>query len=88
LTWANTSYDSIHGKIATAWKRDGSRLTLDVIVPANTTATVSVPSKDATSITESGKPVAEAAGVKFLRTENNKAIFEVGSGTYKFASEI
>jgi len=88
LTWARTSYDSIHGKIATAWKRTGQRLTLEVVVPVNTTATVCVPAKDSASITESGHAVAHARGVKFLRQENGAVDFEVGSGTYRFASEI
>ena len=87
LTWANTSYDSINGKILTSWKKDGSRLTLNVTVPANTTATVSIPAKDVKSVTESGKPVERAEGVKFLRQENDKCVFEIGSGIYKFASE-
>jgi alpha-L-rhamnosidase len=88
LTWATASYDSIHGKVSTAWKRAGNRLTLDVVVPANTTAIVCIPTREVTSITESGVPVAQAEGVKFLRQENDKVDFEVGSGTYKFASEI
>ena len=88
LTWAKTSYDSIHGTIATAWKRDGQRLTLDVVVPANTTATVRVPARDMKGITESGKPVAQSGDVKFLRLDKGNALFEVGSGTYHFASQI
>ena len=88
LTWAKTSYDSIHGKIASAWQRTGNQLTLDVIVPANTTATVCVPTRNLASITESGKPVDQAEGVKFLRQENDKCVFAVGSGTYTFTSEI
>jgi alpha-L-rhamnosidase len=88
LTWANTSFDSMHGRIATAWKVDGKRLTLKVEVPANSTATVCIPSCNIASITESGKPVEKAKDVKFLRQANNTAVFEVGSGNYKFASEI
>jgi alpha-L-rhamnosidase len=88
LTWAKTSYDSINGKIGTAWKRDGNRLTLEITVPANTTATVCVPTRDMTGITESGKSVGRASGVKFLRMDRGNALFEVGSGTYNFASEI
>ncbi|MEJ0091638.1 MAG: family 78 glycoside hydrolase catalytic domain [Limisphaerales bacterium] len=88
LTWAKTSYDSIHGKIATAWKRDGDRISLEVTVPANTTASVCFPAKDMASITESGKPVGKVVDVKFLKLENGKASLEVGSGTYKFTSAI
>jgi alpha-L-rhamnosidase len=87
LTWANTSFDSIHGQIASAWKKEGNRLTLEVTVPANTTATVCVPAGDTDRITESGQPAAKAKCVKFLRQENGQAIFEVGSGSYKFAAE-
>ena len=88
LTWAKTDFDSIHGIIATDWKCTGNQVTLNVIVPVNTTATVCVPTANISSVTESGKPVDQSAGVKFLRQENGKAIFEVGSGTYKFASQI
>jgi alpha-L-rhamnosidase len=88
LTWANTSFDSIHGKICTAWKLNGKRLTLGVVVPANTTATVCIPTSDLAGITERGQRVEQAKGVKFLRQEIGKAIFEVESGDYKFASEI
>lgn len=88
LTWAKTHYDSIQGRIATSWKLEGQQLALEVVVPANTTATVCVPARDIASITEGGKPVEQAEGVKFLRQENDKVVFEVGSGTYEFASEI
>ncbi len=84
LTWAKTSYDSIHGRIATFWKVDGSRLTLKVTVPANTSATVYVPAKNAASVRESGKPLNQATGIKLLRQENNKVVLEIGSGTYSF----
>jgi alpha-L-rhamnosidase len=88
LTWANTSFDSIHGKIATAWKVTGNRLALDVVVPANTPASIRFPAREMASITESGKPIQKVADVKFLKLENGKASLEVGSGTYKFASLV
>ncbi len=43
LTFARASYDSINGKITSAWKRDGSEFTLDVTIPDNTSATVYLP---------------------------------------------
>jgi alpha-L-rhamnosidase len=88
LTWANTSYDSIHGKIATAWKLTGQHLTLAVTVPVNTTATVYVPAGDVGGITESGGPAASAPSVHFVREEGGSGVFEVGSGTYEFASDM
>ena len=88
LSWAKTSFDSIHGTIATNWKRNGSQLTLEVVVPVNTTATVYIPAKDSASITEGGKPIGQLAGVKYLGQENDQARLEIGSGTYQFACEL
>ena len=51
------------------------------------TATVHVPTKNAASVTESGKPVSSADSVKFLRMENGAAVYEVGSGSFRFGSE-
>jgi len=84
LTWARTRYDSIRGKIATAWKLTGDTLDLDVTIPANTTATLYLPALDLAGITESRKPVLQAEGVRFIGTLDGNAIFEIGSGTYRF----
>ncbi len=43
FTHAEGSYDSIHGKIATSWSRNGDLFTLDVTIPLNTTATIELP---------------------------------------------
>jgi len=88
LTWVKCSYDSIHGTIVSNWKRETGNLKLDVTIPINTTATVYVPAKDEASVTESGKPAAQAAGVKFLRMENGAAVYAVGSGFYQFQATL
>jgi alpha-L-rhamnosidase len=85
ITWAKTSYDSIRGRISTAWNAEGGRLRLNLTIPANTTALVFMPAKDAAAVTESGKPASKAAGVKFLRMENGAAVYAVESGSYSFA---
>jgi alpha-L-rhamnosidase len=88
LSWAKTSFDSIRGPISTNWKRTGRHLDLEVVIPANTTATISIPAADAGNVTESGKPVTKAKAVTFLRAENEKVWLQAGSGTYRFASEM
>jgi alpha-L-rhamnosidase len=79
LTWADVKYDSIRGPIRSAWKRDGDALTLDVSLPANTSATVYVPSSNGATAPESARR---------LGSENGYAFFEVGSGDYQFKSRI
>jgi hypothetical protein len=88
LTWVKADHRSMYGKIASQWRRDCDRLTLDVTIPANTTAQVHVPAKDAGSVTESGEPAAKAKGVKFLHMAKDAATYEIGSGTYHFTSQL
>jgi alpha-L-rhamnosidase len=86
LAWAKCSYPSVHGTIESNWRREGEKLRLEVSIPANTTATVYVPTTQPGAVTESGRPAARAAGVKFLRAEKDAAVYEVGSGSYDFAA--
>lgn len=86
LAWVRASYDSVRGRIASAWKRAGRRLTLDVTIPPNTTATVYVPAAAADSVTEGSRAAARSPGARFLRVEDNAAVFAVASGSYAFAS--
>ena len=83
---ATTSYDSIRGRIETGWKRDGGNFSLNVIIPPNTAATVYLPLNPAAAnrISESGRPLESVKGVKLLRTENDRAVLEVESGSYHF----
>jgi len=86
LTWVKAHHDSLYGRIVSNWQLEGDKLTMDVTIPANTTATVFVPAKDQAGVTESGKLAADADGVKFLRMDGLAAVYAVGSGTYRFRS--
>ena len=88
LTWVKAHHDSPYGRIVSNWKLEAGKLTMEVTVPPNSTATIFVPAKDAASVTESGKPATKAVGVKFLRMENGAAVYAVGSGTYQFQSAL
>ena len=46
LTFVNAWHQSPYGRIASGWKREGSRFQLNVTIPPNTTATVWVPGKE------------------------------------------
>jgi alpha-L-rhamnosidase len=86
LSYAATSYDSIHGRIATHWKIQGDKLTLDVKVPANTTATVRIPTVDSASVTEHGQALKTGRGIESIEEEANTVQVETGSGHYEFAA--
>jgi alpha-L-rhamnosidase len=87
LIWAKVNYDSIHGAIRSEWHQSAGRFDLRVTIPANTTATVYLPAKDIQSTTENGKSAEHAEGITFLRQENDRLVFQVGSGNYRFQSK-
>jgi alpha-L-rhamnosidase len=86
LDWVQCHHDSPYGRIVSNWRKQGAKLNMEVTIPANTAAVIYVPAKDAAGVTESGTSAAKAEGVKFLRTENNTAVYAVGSGAYRFES--
>jgi alpha-L-rhamnosidase len=83
----------MRGQIEVEWeKREGS-LTLRAVVPANTRATVSVPTAgiENAKVTEGGTPAwsngafAEGAnGITAGRQDGDYITFDVGSGRYEF----
>jgi alpha-L-rhamnosidase len=88
ITRAMASYDSINGKIVSNWQLKDGTFTLNVIIPANTTATVYIPAESAKNITESGRPATKAKGVRFLQIKQGTAVFTIGSGHYQFESKM
>ncbi|MFA6565055.1 MAG: hypothetical protein WCV00_24335 [Verrucomicrobiia bacterium] len=46
-----------------------------------------MPAKSADAITESGKPLPKAPGVKFLRMDGDCAVLEVEAGSYGFETK-
>jgi alpha-L-rhamnosidase len=86
LQFVNASYQSVHGTIKSAWKKEIDRFIWNVTVPANTTALLYIPAEDVQYILENNKPLTNADGVRFVRMEGKKAVLEVGSGEYAFVS--
>jgi len=79
MTHAHTEYDSVYGKIATDWTvAEKAVFSLDLTIPANTTAIVYLPVERRSKVTEGGNPVEVQKGPEGYVTTT------IGSGTYKF----
>lgn len=79
ITWVKGRHECIYGSIVSEWKIEGGKLMLDVTIPANTAATVYIPTTNPESVTESEN---------FLRMDGDYAVCEVGSGHWRFCSEF
>jgi alpha-L-rhamnosidase len=86
MTSAEGHYDSMYGRIASAWKVDGRAFTYRATVPANTTATLYLPVGESKTVKESGKDAGAAKGVALVGYKDGRAVYKLKSGTYEFTS--
>lgn len=78
LTHVNAAFESPYGRIESNWERSGDDLSWRIVIPANTTATIKVPSRfnlDANTTQPGVHSVSESGGM---------TVIELGSGTYQF----
>ena len=86
IHWVKAHYDSIHGRIASNWRRTENQFELETEIPANTTATIWLPASSADKSRKAANSLAGAPSVKFVKMADGEAVLEVGSGTYHFVS--
>ncbi|HMJ55420.1 MAG TPA: family 78 glycoside hydrolase catalytic domain [Polyangiaceae bacterium] len=85
LTHARARYDSLYGPISTDWSLADGVFRLKVVIPAGSTATVTLPFEG--RATESRVPLTRAPGVHVLAVGGGKTVAAVESGHYDFAVE-
>jgi alpha-L-rhamnosidase len=89
LTWVKAHHDSLYGRIVSNWSLDDKRnLTWNVTIPPNTAAMAILPTADEKTPTESGRPLAEAKGVKRTATRPGELILELQPGSYEFKASL
>lgn len=85
LTEVRAVWRTIRGPVAVAWQADRSAFDLEVSIPPNVRATVTLPAAAGAVVTEGGAPVAEADGVRVLGRRSGAIRLDIGSGTYRFS---
>jgi alpha-L-rhamnosidase len=88
LDSARGTYRTMHGEILSGWTRAGSTLAWNIRVPANTSAKVYVPAAAGSAVTEGGRPVEEAVGLRVVGREAASLVCDVTSGYYCFVSTV
>ncbi len=84
MSWVKSTYGSVRGQIEADYHIRSDSIDLKVLVPPNTVAIVTVPTRDPASVTELGQHIAEVTGITLKRKTVNSAIYEVQSGSYHF----
>jgi alpha-L-rhamnosidase len=84
LSQASASLQTYYGKISSAWKKDNENLSVDIEIPANTTANVYIPASGAAAVSESGAALSSVKDIQLAGEENGYVQLKLGSGTYHF----
>jgi alpha-L-rhamnosidase len=98
LTWASASVETVHGTVSSAWTHAPGVITLDVVIPVNSVATVVIPKDPEVTelvlregdhvVWENGKFAPGTPGVIGASQAKDGGItLDVGSGNYSFKLE-
>ena len=74
----------MYGKLSSAWRLDGPRFALDVTIPANTSAEVTLWDARLADVREGGGGLTGRDGVRAARQRGPDVVVDVGSGSYSF----
>jgi alpha-L-rhamnosidase len=85
LNFVNASFQSMYGEIRSHWKRNGTDLVWNVSIPANTKAELYIPASSADEVKEKA---AAGRGIRFVKMEGDRAVFEISSGDFTFNTTI
>lgn len=84
---AKMAYESVRGQVNVRWKQETRRFLLDLSIPANTSAIVTLPASPRANITEGRHPISQM-GARNIKAGRGSATFEIGSGSYHFVSVV
>ncbi len=84
LNYARGSCPTVRGQVHAGWEIANGNVAYNVQIPANLTADVYLPVTDANDLSDQGKDIAEAEGVRVVGVEDGWLHLEVESGKYTF----
>ncbi|MGI6232883.1 MAG: family 78 glycoside hydrolase catalytic domain, partial [Prevotella sp.] len=82
ISWARAEYDSQQGKIVSGWKREGSKVTYHVVIPANATAILRLHGNNLRRVVCNGRKL------KMEKWRDGVYQKELGSGQYTIVAEM
>ncbi len=88
LTWAETTYKTIHGDITCNWKIENNNILMNIKIPVNCTAIVSIPQTNPQFIFENEILINQSKLVKIREVSSFRTLCEIPSGEYNFRAHL
>jgi alpha-L-rhamnosidase len=83
LSWLKSKTQSPYGQIISSWKKENGMIVFNISIPANTSATVMIPSVPLQSISIDRKLLKEWPFIQMVETKNEKISLRIPSGKYE-----
>lgn len=87
LSQAAASLQTYYGKVSAGWKKENGNVSLDIEIPANTTANVFIPAANAGAVSENGAALSSLKDAQVTGTANGYVELKLGSGIYHFSAK-
>ncbi|WP_248722484.1 alpha-L-rhamnosidase [Seonamhaeicola sp. ML3] len=85
LTSASASLNTPYGKATSSWKIEHDNFYLDIIIPPNTTALVSIPTTNSNEVEINGEKISKS---KIIDQKEDELVIEVSAGRYNINSNF
>ncbi len=85
LDHARALFHSPYGPVESSWEIDEDGFQLIVEIPANTSASIHLPHAQLNDVTENGRPLREADGIRDAQADGENVVLQAGSGRYTFS---
>lgn len=82
MTFAKGHYDSMYGRIESAWTKTDKGVNYSFQIPANTSAKIILHASESDQVLINGKDYKKNKFVSLIEREEGKLIFEAKAGTY------
>jgi alpha-L-rhamnosidase len=86
LTAAAASLETPYGKLASSWKIENGEFRLEVVIPANTVAEITLPVKSLLDLKEGGMQVKNNEDFEITGDQSELFTLKTGSGSYIFSA--
>ncbi|WP_445733956.1 family 78 glycoside hydrolase catalytic domain [Mariniflexile sp.] len=88
LTTASGALDTPYGKVSSSWKYIKGEFSLEITIPSNTTALLSVLYKDINDVTLNGVKINNDKNIKIVEQKDDEVVIEVSAGKYTINSKF
>ncbi|MFZ0668567.1 MAG: family 78 glycoside hydrolase catalytic domain [Acidimicrobiales bacterium] len=84
LQRASGAIPTVAGTASVAWTQSSSAITLALMLPANSSATLHLPASSSSAVSVDSGPVHTADGISVIGAGGGEVTLAVGAGTYQF----